>query len=280
MSLTRGNGPFGKRPAGAFNLPMPSAARILYFEDSPRRVRTCLGGVTLADSRQMKLLHEYGSPPVYYFPEDDVNRDLLSQSGRIDDSDVKGRTVHWHAHAGHKVVEDAAFAHIAPPRGAEFLRGYIAFAFDAMDEWLEEDQPIEVGPKDPYRRVDVLPTSRHVRVLLDGQVLADSRCALALFESGLRPRWYLPLDHVRTDLLMPSSKRTKCPYKGEARYFDVRSNGRVEEDVAWAYTEPYPEAARVKGHVAFLDERLDLEIDAETLRYDSPFGSGRRSDEM
>lgn len=265
MSLTVGSGPFGRWPAGTFNTELPPRERLLYFEDSPRWVRTRLRGKTVADSRQMKLLHEHGRLPVYYFPEHDVRIELLAESDRVEESELKGRTVYWHVRAGASTAENAAYAHPEPPDEAAFLRGYVAFDFDAMEEWLEEEERIEVHPKDPYSRVDVLRTSRRVRVAVDGELLAESDRPLVLFESGLPPRWYLPQDDVRMDLLTPSEKRTMCPYKGRASYFDARVNGRVEEGLVWTYEEPGHDAADVKGYVAFFDERVDLEIDGEPV---------------
>lgn len=228
-------------------------------------MRARLGGETVADSRRMKLLHEHARLPVYYFPQADVRMDLLETSDHVEQSELKGRTVHWHVRAGGRTAKNAAYAHPDPPPGAAFLRGYVAFAFDAMDEWLEEDEPIDVHAKDPYSRIDVLRTTRRVRVSLDGEVLADSGRALVLFESGLPPRWYLPREDVRMDLLTPSPKRTSCPYKGHASYFSASVNGRTEEDLVWTYEDPRHDAADVKGYVAFFNERVDLEIDGEPV---------------
>ena len=77
MSLTVGSGPFGRRPAGAFNFELPRRKGLIYFEESPRRIRARLGGETVVDSRHPKLLHEHGHLPVFYFPEDEVRMDLL-----------------------------------------------------------------------------------------------------------------------------------------------------------------------------------------------------------
>jgi uncharacterized protein (DUF427 family) len=265
MSLTAGRGPFGPRPSGVFNVEMPPPERILYFEESSRRVRVRVAGETLADSQRARLLHEHGSRPVYYFPEADVRLDLLDGSDHVEDSELKGRTVYWDARCGERTAEHAAYAHVEPPAEAGFLLGYVSFACEAVDEWLEEDEHIAAGPRDPYRRIDVLRSSRHVRVALDGHALADTRRALALFESGLAPRWYIPLDDVRTDRLRPSGTRTTCPYKGRASHFDAGVGRRVEADVAWTYVHPLAEAARVKGHLAFLHERVDVELDGDVV---------------
>ena len=97
------------------------------------------------------------------------------------------------------------------------IRDLVRFEWAAMDEWLEEDEPVYTHPRDPYHRVDILASSRHVRVAVDGVTIAESARPVILFETGLPPRYYLPLSDVRTDLLAPSGTQTHCPYKGSPR---------------------------------------------------------------
>ncbi len=130
-----------------------------------------------------------------------------------------------------------------------------------MDEWLEEDEPIYVHPRDPYKRVDVLASSRHVRVALDGVTLAASAQPRILFETSLPPRYYLPLSDVRFDLLRPSDTQTQCPYKGTATYWSVEVNGVVHEDLVWIYRSPLPESQKVAGLACFYSEKVDLYVD-------------------
>lgn len=255
MALTVGSGPFGRWPAGSFNVSAPEPEEVLWFEDSPRWVRGRRGGETVVDSRHAKLLHEHGSLPVYYFPEDDVRTDLLEPAGDGEGSPRRGPERRFDVLG----AERAAWTHPEPPPGAEFLRGHVAFEWTAMEEWLEEEEVLAVHPRDPYHRVDVLPSSRHVRILAGGTVLADSRRTLALFETGLPPRWYVPREDVRMDLLEPSDLRTQCPYKGEASYLSAPS----ERDIAWTYEHPRDEVAPIAGLVAFWNERADVELDGE-----------------
>jgi uncharacterized protein (DUF427 family) len=143
------------------------------------------------------------------------------------------------------------------------LAGLVAFEWDAMDEWYEEEEVAIVHPRDPYHRIDVLDTSRHVKVSLDGQPLAETTRARVLFETGLPPRWYIPREDVRSELLVESDKRTGCAYKGFASYWSVRVGDRVEEDLVWTYREPRREAEPVKDYLAFFNERTDVEVDGE-----------------
>ncbi|KAF2228366.1 DUF427-domain-containing protein, partial [Viridothelium virens] len=129
--------------------------------------------------------------------------------------------------------------------------------------WFEEDQAITVHPKDPYKRVDILPASRHIEIALEGTVLASSRNVLHLFETGLPTRRYLPMTSVADwKLLRESATRSRCPYKGEARYFDVLLPGGKEvRDVVWWYEHPTSESVAIAGRMCWYDERVDVWVD-------------------
>jgi uncharacterized protein (DUF427 family) len=123
-----------------------------------------------------------------------------------------------------------------------------------------------VHPRDPYHRVDVLNSSRHVRVIVGGEAVADSRRPRILFETGLPMRLYLPRMDVRMDLLTPSETVTACPYKGRTVHFDLTRDGRTWSDIAWSYPFPIPECPKIENLVCFYDERVDaVEVDGETL---------------
>ena len=124
------------------------------------------------------------------------------------------------------MAENAAWSYPEPIEGAPPIAGYVAFYWNKLDRWLEEDEPAIVHARDPYHRVDVLESSRRIRVLLDGEVLAETDRPLALFETGLPTRWYLPPDDVRLDLLEPSDTRTGCAYKGFAGYWSLEEHRR------------------------------------------------------
>jgi uncharacterized protein (DUF427 family) len=259
MALTVGTGPFGQRPAGSFNFELPRTKGLIYFEDSPRRIRARLGGETVVDSRHAKLLHEHGHLPIYYFPADEVRMDLLVPSEKHTRCPYKGEASYWSVHAGGKVAEDAVWSYPEPLEGAPPLAGYLAFYWHTMDEWLEEDEQAIVHARDPYHRVDVLATSRRVRVALNGETLAETQRALALFETGLPTRWYIPRDDVRDDLLISSDTRTGCAYKGFASYWSIGE----EEDLVWSYPDPRREVEPIRDYLAFFNERVDIEVDGE-----------------
>ena len=130
-----------------------------------------------------------------------------------------------------------------------------------MDQWFEEDMPIYGHPKDPYKRVDILQSSRSVKVALDGVTLAECSNSLFLFETTLRTRHYLAPTSVKWEHLTPSDTVTFCPYKGRAEYYDVNVNGKRYRDVVWYYRYPTAESAPIAGHMCFYNELVDVWID-------------------
>jgi uncharacterized protein (DUF427 family) len=260
MTLTVGTGPFGQRPGGTFNFERPRTKGVIWFEESPRRIRARLGGETVVDSRHPKLLHEHGHLPIYYFPQDEVDMNLLVPSDKHTTCPYKGEASYWSVHAGGKVAQDAVWSYPHPNADAPPLAGYMAFYWHKMDEWLEEDEPAIVHARDPYHRIDILDTSRPVRVIVNGETVAETTRGRVLYETSLPPRWYIPREDVQMDLLRESDQRTGCAYKGYASYWSMGD----EENVVWSYAEPLHEADRIKGYLAFFNERVDIEVEGES----------------
>ncbi len=235
----------------------------LPFLPWPRRVRAMFGGQTVADSDGVRLLLEPRHLPVYYFPAEDVRQDLLVPSDTRGDAPSKGEATYWHVRVGDRQVDDAAWSYRAPPETASSIAGYIAFYWNAMDAWFEEDDEVFVHPKDPYHRVDVLNSSRHVRVEVDGVTIAETRRPRLLYETGLPIRYYIPKADVRLDLLERSETVTHCPYKGTTEHFSARVGEHLTEDVAWVYATPLTESSKIENLVAFYNERVDLYVGGE-----------------
>jgi uncharacterized protein (DUF427 family) len=232
MSLTMGMGPFGHQPAGRFNVDIP-VRDVLFVDPSPRWIRATRGGETVIDSRRAKMLHQHGRLTRYFVPRDDVRWDQLGD------------------------VEP-----VEPPDGAPDLDGHVSFVWDDLDAWFEEDEQLLSHAIDPYHRIDVRPTSRHVVVAANGVTLADSRRAAVLFETGLPPRWYLPREDVLVDL-EATELHTTCAYKGVASYFVARAGDELLENIAWTYPDPRHDAAPVRDLVCFFNESVDLDLDGE-----------------
>ncbi len=280
MGLMTGSGPLGRQPAGEFNFEPPEPGQALYLEPTPKRIRVEVGGEVIADSRRALLLHESGQQPIYYFPPEDVRSECLEASDRHTRCPKKGEASYFTISAGGETVDSGAWYYPdpltqAPPR----LKDLIAFYFNRMGRWLEEDEEVVVHPRDPYHRIDVLRTGRRIAISLDGEPLAQTTRALALFESNLPTRWYLPREDVLATL-EPSETVTHCPYKGAAGYRSIRlSSGELGEDLVWFYADPLPEVARIKGLVCFFNERVDIELDGEAQeRPVSPWSHRVRSE--
>jgi uncharacterized protein (DUF427 family) len=144
----------------------------------------------------------------------------------------------------------------------EDLDGYVELDFRAFDEWYEEEERIFSHPRDPFHRVDILPSSRSVRIEVDGETVAETTRARLLFETSVYTRFYIPREDVRPEL-QPSERTSHCPYKGQASYWSVEAGGRLRQDLGWSYEDPRPEVSAIQGFVAFWDERVDVYLDGE-----------------
>ena len=229
-------------------------------EQGHKRVRVSFGGETVADTTEPLMVWEKPYYPVYYFPIGDVRTDLLTETGESR-SPSRGPATRFTVAAGDGSAADAAYQHRRSP--IEEIQEHIAFDWDAMEHWFEEDEEVYVHARDPYTRIDALPSSRHVRVEVDGVVVAESTRPTLLFETGLPVRYYLPRTDVRADLLRPSTTQTHCPYKGAASYHSIEVSESLHEDIVWTYPFPAGESLPIAGLLAFYNEKVDLYVDGE-----------------
>jgi uncharacterized protein (DUF427 family) len=229
-------------------------------EHGAKRVRAYLAGHLVADTRHPVLVWEIPYYPAYYIPAADVVADLVP-TGKTEHSPSRGDAEILDVTVDGTTAESAAKRY--PHSPLESLRDLVRFDWKAMDEWLEEDEPVYVHPRDPYKRVDILASSRHVRVEVDGVTIAESDRPHILFETGLPPRYYLPLSDVRTELLRPSDTKTQCPYKGTASYWSVQTEQALRADLVWTYRMPLPESQKIAGLACFYDEKVDVYLDGE-----------------
>ncbi len=245
----------------------------LRYEPTDKRVRAVLVDVTFVDSTRAVLVWEPRRVvPSYAVPRDDLQAALQPVAGQVaDDRPVLDPRVPFAAHSTegtsfdvvvpHRTLHAAAFAADDPA-----LDGLVVLDFDAFDTWYEEDEPLVGHPRDPYHRVDVRRSSRHVRIELDGRVLAESSSPSLVFETNLPTRFYLPWQDLRVEL-RPSELRTHCAYKGEANYWSIDG----EENLVWEYEAPLPDAAGLEGLVAFYDDRVDVIVDGVARPRPRPF---------
>jgi uncharacterized protein (DUF427 family) len=251
----------------------------LRYEPTPKRVRAMLGDELVAYTNEALLIWEprriVGS---YAVPQADL-RAKLEPVGSSEPESVATVGLRLPSLTERPILDPSIPFSVHTAEGTAFdvvatggtrssaafcpddadLADYVVLDFDAF-EWLEEDEPIVSHPRDPFHRIDVLSSSRHVRLELEGTVLAESNRAMFLFESLLPPRLYLPVEDVTAQLL-PSDQVTVCAYKGRATHLSVDLPGG--DAIAWTYHEPLDDALKVRDRVAFYDERLDLVLDGE-----------------
>ena len=227
------------------------------IEPGTKRVRVMLGGEVIADTISPLLVWEVPYYPTYYFPPGDVRTELLISTGETRSSPSRGEATQYVVKAGN--AEGAAYA-FHDAEIPECVDHYV-FVWRTMDHWFEEDEEVFVHARDPYTRIDIVPSSRRVRVEIDGETVAESTNASFLFETGLPTRYYFPKTDVRLELMTPTDRVTACPYKGTARYWSVTVDGATHENVVWGYDSPLPESQKILGQVAFYNEKVDIYVD-------------------
>lgn len=235
-------------------------------EPSERWVRGWLGDQPVVDTREPLLFWAEGFPvPYYAFAEDAFALGAVRESAAPERLHPffgpHGEVAQWYAlSAGERSAPHAAWRLSALPE-----RIVVSWEPGVLDRWTEEDEEVVIHPRDPHTRVDALPSSRHIQVHLDGELLAESHRPVVLFETGLPMRSYLPAEDVRVDRLTASSTVTTCPYKGTTTgYWSFGDH----VDIAWTYDRPVPAVGPIAGRIAFYDEKVDVTIDG--VRRDRP----------
>ncbi|KAI0973726.1 DUF427-domain-containing protein [Xylaria arbuscula] len=226
---------------------------------NPKRVRIRLGGTYVADATDAVLVWEHAYYPTYYLPT------ASFATGALSYPDSPGEGYSLAVLSAGKATTDRV---IVFKQGE--LAGLVRVEFGAVDAWFEEDVRIDVHPKDPFKRVDVVFSSRPVRVSVHGTEVARAESSFHLYETGLPVRFYLPATSVQAELLRDSATVTACPYKGEANYYDlvVKGNWNEEQklkDIVWYYKNPKMECAGIAGCLCFYNEKVDIELDGKKL---------------
>lgn len=238
------------------------------LESTDRKVRVEFNGEIIAITTKSKLMIEHPGELHYYFPLEDVKQEYLENSENTETSGYKGRSTFWNIRVGDKAVDNAAWTYPETKENRPDLSGYIAFKWDAIDAWYEEDEQIFYHPRNPYHRVDAIRSSRHLKVVIDGETIAETNHPVLIFETGIKTRYYLPPEDVNQDYLTPTDSSTICPYKGEASYWTVNVKGHQFDDSVWAYPEPIEEIPKIKNMMAFWtdkDKAIELFVDGELV---------------
>lgn len=248
----------------------------LLFEPVPVRLRAYLEGVPVVDTDRGALVWEPRRiVPVYAVPQADLRVEVSEADPQpvppsVDTLPPVLGPDSFEPHTTPGVVVDLA-AGARRMQGAGFrpadpdLAGLVVLDFGAFDRWTAEDEELVGHPHDPFKRIDVLRSRRHVEVSLDGTVLAATDAALLLLETHLPIRYYVPPGDVDQSLLVASDTRSTCAYKGHASYLSTVDDRVEGHDIAWTYPDPLDDAARVRDHVAFWNERADIRVDGVLL---------------
>jgi len=262
MGLSWQQGPLGRDPNGRFLTASPMPERLLFAEPLHRRMSVEFGGSIIARSDDAVLLFEPGLYPVAYFPLGDITDGVLHVLDHRSKHRDLGETKWFDVRGGGgQVAPHGAWQHIDPPSQGAAFRDRVAFAWRKMDAFYEEDERILGHAADPYHRIDIRRTSRHLVVRDGDQVIADTHAPLVLYESGFAPRWYVPRADTFAESLHPVEGQTFCPYKGLASYYNV---GQAR-NAAWSYRAPFEEAARIADLVSFYPEKVTITIDGQKL---------------
>ena len=234
----------------------PQLTNVLH---SPKRVRVISGGETIADSRETLILRSNQFLPIYFFPASSVRRNAFDSERSGSHPKLGGEATYWNLFTGDSIEEDAAWSFVEVDDPVlEPLKGYIGFRWNAVDQWLEEDEEIFVHPRDPYARIDTIQSSSHVQVWLDGEIIADTTRPVLLFETHLPTRFYIPEQDIRLNRLSQSESTSRCPYKGIASYWSTKaSEATAGKDIAWSYVDLLPEIPKIKGLIAFYPDAVD-----------------------
>ena len=235
------------------------------FEPTDRWVRAKIGGTFVADSKRALLIWENGTPvPTYVFPAGDVRTDLFWPAP---EPPARRRLLasHWYdMQVDGRRLDRLAWRYDDGP-----LAGYLGLDWfgrtePGVEHWYEEEEEVWVHPRDPHKRVDAIPSSRHVEVSVGGRKLADTRRPVILYETWLPARYYLPADDVDLGQLEATDLHTRCPYKGIASYWSVR-DAPQGKNIVWTYRDPIPAVHMIKDHIAFYNEVVDITVDGNVL---------------
>jgi len=232
------------------------------IEAGAKRVRAYLAGHLVADTTRPLYVWEIPYFPTYYLPAADVVATLVD-TGEITRSPSRGDGHQHDVKVASATAPGAALTF--PDSPFEELRDHVKLDWDAMDAWFEEDEEVFTHPRSPTTRVDILPSSRHVKVLKGDEVLAESTKAHVLHETHLPPRWYIPKVDVRMDSLTLSETVTHCPYKGTTVHY---SSTDGTKDIAWSYPAPLPESIRAAGLVSFYPDKVTVLVDGVDVNQD------------
>jgi uncharacterized protein (DUF427 family) len=115
----------------------------------------------------------------------------------------------------------------------------------------------DIAGASPAHRIYFAGDERRHRAFVGDDVVLDTIRAKLLYETGIPPRVYAPLEDFAAEFLAATDTTTHCPFKGDASYWTMRAGGRELPDVLWSYPDPVPEALWLKGYGSLYQDRVD-----------------------
>ena len=222
-----------------------------------KRLRASFDGQSVFDTLGAVIMRETKHLPVYYVPRGDADMSMMTRTDHSTHCPFKGDASYFSLKHGDRSAENAVWTYETPFDECRTIKDYLGFYWDKLDHWYEEDDEVFVHARDPHVRIDVLASSRPVRVEAGGETVAETTDALFVYETGHPVRYYVPLPDIRQDLLRVSDTHSGCPYKGTASYHHIEVGGRTIEDALWTYPEPRDEVRRIAGYLCFYPEKVD-----------------------
>ncbi|PHH70600.1 hypothetical protein CDD82_7025 [Ophiocordyceps australis] len=240
-----------------------------------RRVRVIFNHTTIVDTVNAFHVWEHQFYPQFYVPMSEL-RGCTTRDVRMVKSDSVNRAALVELtvpdRSGIKERKTDRVLRFTDDKSLGALTGLVRLEFGSMDQWLEEDVPVHVHPKDPFKRIDILASCRPIEIKLGSRRIASSPYSMHLIETGLPVRYYLPPAAVDPSMLRKSDQVTKCPYKGEAQYYHVLVDGSVARNLVWQYQVPTPESCQIAGLLCFFNERVDIYLDGKLQQKpDTPY---------
>ncbi|KAG5919336.1 hypothetical protein E4U42_006548 [Claviceps africana] len=257
-------GAFGSNLADLASYILTNGPRKVY--PASRRVRVIHNNTTIVDTTKAVHVWEHDGYPQFYFPLSELKHCSYKDTQLIRSDGVARAAlveVTFHARNGAKECKTNRVLRFTDDRSLGALSGLLRLEFGSMDQWLEEDVPVYIHPKDPFKRIDTLLSSRSVEIKVQGKTLAKAVSSIHLHETGLPVRYYISPGAVDPSILRKSELVTSCPYKGDAEYYHVVVDGQEHKNLVWHYRHTTHESAAIAGLLCFYNEKVDVYLDGQ-----------------
>ncbi|KAG6177410.1 hypothetical protein E4U27_004325 [Claviceps purpurea] len=231
-----------------------------------RRIRVIFNRTIIVDSAKSVYVWEHDSYPQFYFPTSELKNCYCRDLQMIKSEGVSRAALvelNIRPRPGIKASKTDRVIRFTDDKSLGAIVGLVRLEFGSMDQWLEEDTPIYVHPKDPFKRVDTLLSSRSFEIKLLGKTVAKVDSSIHLHETGRPVRYYISPAAVDPKLLRKSALVTSCPYKGDAEYYDIILDGLEHKNLVWYYRHPVRESAAIAGLLCFEHEKMELFLDGK-----------------